>query len=56
MPYVKETIWALVSRTATPPDIFFEDRASDKQRELLMNYWLECARRNKLTVLDIVRP
>lgn len=55
VPYVKETIRALVSRTATPPDVFFEDRASDKQRELLMNeYWLECARRNKLTVLDIV--
>jgi hypothetical protein len=55
VPYVKETLRTLVARTATPPDLYFENLASDKQRELLMNeYWLECARRNKTTLLDIV--
>jgi hypothetical protein len=55
VPYVKETIRAQVARTATPPDVYFEDKSSDKQRELLMNeYWLECARQNKITVLDHV--
>ncbi len=55
VPYVKETVRALVGKTATPPDIYLEDLSSDKQRELLMNeFWLECARRNKLTTLDIV--
>ena len=55
VPYVKETIRTLVSKTATAPDIYLENLSNDKPKELLKNeYWLDCMRRNKLTVLDVV--
>jgi hypothetical protein len=55
VPYVKETIATLLSKNSAAPDLYFEDLANDKQKELEMNeYWLDTFRRLKVQVLDRV--
>jgi len=40
VPYMKETLKTCLSQTDSPPDLYFEEKGNDKQKELYVNeYW-----------------
>ena len=55
VPLMKETIKTILAKTDDAPDVTFEEKANDKQKELFLNeYWKDCYDQNKLEVKDII--
>jgi len=52
---MKETVKTLLARIDDAPDVFFDDQANDKEKEILANaYWKDYLWRDKLEIKDIV--
>jgi hypothetical protein len=55
VPYVKKTLKTYLTQTNSPVDMTYENKANDKQSELLLNeYWTACADRLRLDILEEV--
>jgi hypothetical protein len=55
VPYMKETLKTYLSQTDSSPDLFFEEKGNDKQKELYINeYWADVADKLKLDILEEV--
>ena len=55
VPLMKETIKTILSKIDDAPDVAFEEKGNNKQKEIFLNeYWKDCADNNKFEVKDIV--
>jgi len=55
VPLMKETVKTIVAKIDDAPDIKFEDKSNDKQKEIYINaYWKEFYKESSLEIKDIV--
>lgn len=54
VPLTKETIRTMLSRIDDAPEVLFEDKGNDKDKDLYFNaYWQHCYDANRLDLVDI---
>jgi hypothetical protein len=55
IPITKETVGTILSKVDDPPNILYEERANDKQKEIYINEWFkEDYDFNKMKLLDLI--